>query len=248
MKRLSQSDANYHLETAFAESFVQNEIFTQRRSFNPKMDHFEYDLMKNSEIHLHFPYSCLRGIQEFGFLNVYEINTDLHLFYRKKELRAQIESRMAGYDFTENPNQWSKLLPKYARLNIKLPSCFQIRHEAALSFGCIVAVLNDKIKDRASITPYDSIIGYQFGFQPHEDLFSFDQRKIPILPRQGVYFEVQIWGPLFLDDVKEILIPEKKYWSSVGFDFEKQKAIESIGLNYRFYDLAFAPNTYLQKS
>jgi hypothetical protein len=165
-----------------------------------------YDYQLNGIIEMAFDDKYIDAINKNGFLNQHQVansngghNPQLRANAEDKMLRVLLEpTYVDGGD-----NIVNTIRPKYSYLGFKIKTYSNQTLYFTPSYGNVVAVLNDEVKDRSTFTPDDSL---GFGHNGEKN-YTFEYRsRHPIDDPPGAYWETQTWGTITTSDVQYFLI------------------------------------------
>lgn len=202
----AMDDQTYERLEAQAEEIIQG-IDQEAKAHAPKAGPV---IREESLIVMNMPFVAVLSALLDGFKNLHETgetNGDWD-----PETRQIVESFIAGRPLENS----QALQPKYAYV------LFPKERIRMGEYGDIYVIFKDHVKARSTWTPFDS-----FRLQDHidsgegrkqalvtGDLNTFQFAKSPP-KKKWAYTEAQIWGPLDIRDVAEIILPEK--FSPTGY-------------------------------
>ncbi|MBP9708710.1 MAG: hypothetical protein KBD78_13815 [Oligoflexales bacterium] len=154
----------------------------------------------------------IRSYMETGILNIHQIKmaSPGSGYYPESRLNlelnlADLESGFGGDKHIEN-----LLLPKYAFMmaeNGVNSAAIQLPDEG--SYGSIIMVLNDDVKQRATYTTGDYLGDHETNIKNVRGRFNEAEGILPLADTsKHPNYEVQIWGHLSFHDAKEFLVTD----------------------------------------
>lgn len=157
-----------------------------------------YPFFHRIDYHLAFNDRLFEAILKDGFMNAHQVRSRGSAYVN---LRVQYESEMIDMDLrpalASNFDQLIRLLPKYSHAAQSAEATNLGSHFYTMTYGNLLAVLDDDVRNRATFTPMDSFVNHV------EALHTLKLPRItPDLGGGGGYFEGQVWGTLGLRNVK----------------------------------------------
>lgn len=178
-------------------------------------DDVNYDFFANAQLQLAFPPSVIDGIREKGFLNQHQFAMPNTTGLYDPDKRRKFEDYLSGLNiektYSTDPDARAHYIrPKYAFLALKEP-LLNFTPVVSAAHGSAFAVLKDRVKARATITPFDSFSAYRLSKTDWNKVRrTFFSKSVPAefteAASENGYWEAQIWGALTLEDVRYFLV------------------------------------------
>lgn len=170
----------------------------------------------------------LGSITSGGFKNMFETGkgaffTGKNLEYKKNRMKAEDDLIC---EVLGKKNNNPSLRPKYAFFMPKSKNEGSQKARMDPKYGDVYVVFKDDVKKRSTLTLGDSLNNYSENSNPSDpwkmrkhlqgnfgyiQSFSFYQKKLEELSIDTPYYEVQIYGPLKIEDVAEFRVKKEDF-------------------------------------